>query len=71
MNPDGVYRGYYRLDTLGLNLNRFYLDPSPHLHPTTFSVKNVMNQLSSYGTLFMYVDFHAHASKKGVFLFGN
>ena len=71
MNPDGVYRGYYRLDTLGLNLNRFYLDPSPHLHPTTYSVKNVINQLSSYGTLFMYVDFHAHASKKGVFLFGN
>lgn len=29
LNPDGVYRGYYRLDTKNQNLNRYYLDPSP------------------------------------------
>lgn len=31
LNPDGVARGYYRLDTLAQNLNRFYIDPSPVL----------------------------------------
>lgn len=27
LNPDGVYRGYYRLDTQGQNLNRHYANP--------------------------------------------
>lgn len=71
LNPDGIYRGCYRLDTHGQNLNRHYLDPCPNTQPTIFSVKYVMRQLASYDTLYMYVDFHAHASKKGVFLFGN
>ena len=71
MTPDGVYRGYYRLDTQGMNLNRYYLDPSPELYPTTYAVKGVLKQMASYETLFMYVDFHAHASKKGMFMFGN
>lgn len=31
LNPDGVYRGNFRLDPLGQNLNRYYLNPSPVL----------------------------------------
>ena len=71
LNPDGIYRGYYRLDTLGQNLNRQYLDPSPEICPTTFSVKHILKQLAATDNLYMYVDFHAHASKKGIFCFGN
>ncbi|CAI2386922.1 unnamed protein product [Moneuplotes crassus] len=71
LNPDGIYRGYYRLDTLGQNLNREYLEPDPLVCPTTHSVKSILKQISDTGNLFMYVDFHAHASKKGVFCFGN
>lgn len=29
LNPDGVYRGYWRLDTLAQNLNRYYIKPDP------------------------------------------
>lgn len=28
INPDGVSRGYYRLDTMAYNLNRFYINPN-------------------------------------------
>lgn len=42
LNPDGVARGYYRLDTLGQNLNRFYSSPDPVLQPTIFAVKQVI-----------------------------
>ena len=27
LNPDGVYRGYFRLNTKSQNLNRFYIEP--------------------------------------------
>ena len=72
LNPDGVSRGYYRFDTKGYNLNRFYMNPSKTEHPTIWAAKKVIVQHAEvYKDLFMYIDFHAHASKKGGFMFGN
>jgi hypothetical protein len=71
LNPDGVFRGYYRTDTNGANLNRFYNSPSITEHPTIYAAKELFNYYQSVNEVFLYVDLHAHASKKGCFVYGN
>ena len=71
LNPDGVFRGHYRLDTRGTNLNRCYTSPDLALSPTIWAVKELISQLNSQGNLHAYIDLHAHASKRGVFVYGN
>jgi hypothetical protein len=66
-----VSRGHYRTDTLGQNLNRFYHEPHPLSHPTIFAIKKYMLQRAKEGQLHMFIDLHAHATKRGVFVFGN
>ena len=51
INPDGVARGYYRLDTHNHNLNRFYINPCPFQQPTVYMAKKAVVQQHHYGTL--------------------
>jgi len=71
LNPDGVYRGHYRVDTHGLNLNRFYINPNVTEHPSIYAAKEIMLELTNSKRLFLYCDLHAHAGKKGCFVYGN
>lgn len=71
LNPDGVARGHYRLDTQGLNLNRHYINPSPTEHPAIYAVRSLVLGLHDRASLILYLDLHAHAAKKGCFFYGN
>ena len=71
LNPDAVYRGHYRVDTQGNNLNRFYKNPSFENQPTIYAARELFLNLHSQKKLFFYCDLHAHASKKGAFIYGN
>lgn len=42
INPDGVVRGYYRTDTYGRNLNRFYDNPSLEEQPSIYAIKKIV-----------------------------
>ncbi len=42
LNPDGVYRGYYRHDTKNQNLNRYYLEPTSEDQPTIWATKKTI-----------------------------
>ena len=75
LNPDGVFEGKFRTDTLGYNLNRMYARATHEQTPTVFAALAVARQLArlheDFGSLFAYVDCHAHAGKRGCFLYGN
>lgn len=71
INPDGVYRGHYRTDTLGQNLNRFYLNPTQADQPQIYAINQLVLSLHQSSRLYGYIDLHAHAGKKGCFIYGN
>ena len=71
INPDGVDLGHYRQNSLGQNLNRHYEAPSPEEQPEVLAVKELVLGYARRGQLGFYVDLHAHANKKGIFVFGN
>jgi len=39
LNPDGVYNGHYRMDTINQNLNRYYDKPDPEKQPSCFAIR--------------------------------
>ena len=71
LNPDGVYRGHFRLDQFGQNLNRHYSTPDVINQTPIYAAKKLLDYYSEQKKLSLYLDLHAHASKRGCFIYGN
>jgi len=59
------------MDTLNQNLNRYYKNPDVKKQPPIFAIKELVKYLNSENRISFYCDLHAHAAKKGCFLYGN
>jgi hypothetical protein len=68
LNPDGVYRGNYRTNLIGVDLNRRWQNPSKLVHPTIFFTKMMLKELKEQ--VLIYMDMHGHSRKRNVFMYG-
>lgn len=59
------------MDEFGQNLNRYYLEPNPERQPTIYAAKMLIDLYAKMQKLALYLDLHAHASKRGCFIYGN
>lgn len=71
INIDGVSRGFYRYDTNSLNMNRHYINPNQKIQPEIYAIRRIFISYAQERKIKYYFDLHAHASSRGLFLFGN
>lgn len=72
LNPDGVYKGHYRCDTNGKDLDKVYQIASADkkAYPSIYALLKVVKSLSD-GRLVTYLDLHAHSARSSGFIVGN
>eukprot|EP01028_Stygiella_incarcerata_P002886 TRINITY_DN15514_c0_g1_i1.p1 TRINITY_DN15514_c0_g1~~TRINITY_DN15514_c0_g1_i1.p1 ORF type:complete len:436 (+),score=63.39 TRINITY_DN15514_c0_g1_i1:75-1382(+) len=81
LNPDGVFLGNYRGNSLGFDLNRFWLNPHPSWMPSIHAVRQLLIDLdarispdgskSPHGVLDFFMDMHAHSTGMDAFCYLN
>ena len=42
INPDGVFKGHFRTDSKGQNLNRYYQNPQLELQPSVYAIHHLL-----------------------------
>ena len=72
LNPDGVYNGYTRTDSKGINWQFIYhlAVNSSKEHPGPYAVLEVAKSLNRDNKAAIYIDLHSHSNKDGGFLLG-
>ena len=75
LNPDGVFVGNYRCNSLGLDLNRQWDAPQPWASPTILAVRELAREYNTDANhplaLHLFIDVHAHSVCMNAFVFAN
>ncbi|KAJ3412706.1 Cytosolic carboxypeptidase 2 [Chytridiales sp. JEL 0842] len=76
VNVDGVIVGNYRCNLAGLDLNRHYNRTTNPTHaaqkeiPELLALRSLLDRSFASREISLYLDFHGHNRKKGVFVYG-
>ncbi|EAR88956.3 zinc carboxypeptidase family protein (macronuclear) [Tetrahymena thermophila SB210] len=70
VNPDGVLYGNFRCNLSGVDLNRQWSNPNKLLHPTVYSIKNLISKYRQQDYQIDYfIDLHGHSKKLNSFVY--
>ena len=69
LNPDGVRRGNFRMNVLGKDLNRMWVEASVETCPTVYYSEQMILKTLDSRDIYFFCDFHGHSTKYNFFLY--
>ena len=69
LNPDGVIRGNFRMNSVGKDLNRMWTEENEENSPSVFYCHKMIQKTLNSRNIHFFCDFHGHSSKNNFFLY--
>ena len=69
LNPDGVIRGNFRMNSAGKDLNRMWTEENEEIAPSVFFCHQMIRKTLNSRDIYFFCDFHGHSNKYNFFLY--
>ena len=69
LNPDGVRRGNFRMNSAGKDLNRMWTEEDIENSPSIYFCHKMIRKTLNSRDIFFFCDFHGHSNKHNFFLY--
>ena len=69
LNPDGVIRGNFRMNSAGKDLNRMWAEENEENSPSVFFCHQMIRKTLNSRDIYFFCDFHGHSNKYNFFLY--
>ena len=69
LNPDGVIRGNFRMNSEGKDLNRMWTEENEEIAPSVCFCHQMIRKTLNSRDIYFFCDFHGHSNKYNFFLY--
>jgi hypothetical protein len=69
LNPDGVIRGNFRMNSVGKDLNRMWTEENVDNSPSVYFCHKLIQKTLLSRKIYFFCDFHGHSNKHNFFLY--